>query len=301
MSNSVRHVGASRLPADQANHQAASLDNSTVASGTATSPRLMSNPVSNTSMDGLGRITGLGSGIMTPVTGDLVSSRSNVSMVSDWDQCEMVKDQSTGKTRFNVQMMRSGRGGGVKGLPHSSHSLSQGRAGDGMSHGHHLSSAALTSTTSGIDSNPGTPLVSQTLDADMAAEQAPMPPGSAGGTPGGSSILSTGGAAAAAAVAAVGANPSPTPSGFGDGGGVGGHSERTTLPDSGAGHTSTDGQRSTVGETDAAPDVDEEAASMIPFSIMTQACRASLCMLRLQVSVPHIYTSLQSTAHCTNR
>ena len=207
-------------------------------------------------------------------------------MVSDWDQYEMVKDEATGKTRFNVQMLRSGRGVGVKGLPHSSHSLSQGRAGDGMSHGHHLSSAALTSTTSGVDSNPGTPLVSQTLDADMAAEHAPMPPGSAAGTPGGSSIFSTGGAAVAAAVAAVGTNPSPTPSGFGDGGWIGGHSERTTLPDSGAGQTSTDGQRSTLGETDATPDVDEEAASKLPFYFLTPTVALQALLSKLQLFSP---------------
>ena len=208
----------------------------------------------------------MGSGTMTPPAGgDLVSSRSNVSMVSDWDQYEMVKDEATGKTRFNVQMLNfGGRGGGMKGLPHSSHSLSQGRGGDGMSHGHQLSSAALTSTTSGIDSNPGTPLASQTLDAQLAGEQvhaAPMPPGSAS-TPGVSSILSTGGAAVAASAAAMagtGITPSPTPSGFEDGGAAGSHSE--ALQAQMLADNSTDGQRSTLEDAHGAVDVDEEAAS----------------------------------------
>lgn len=212
-------------------------------------------------MDGLvGRVHGMGSGIMTPpATGDLVSSRSNVSMVSDWDEYGMVKDEATGKTRFNVQMLNFGGRGGMKGVPHSSHSLSQGRGGDGLSHGHQLSSAALTSTTSGIDSNPGTPLASQTLDAQLAGEQpaVPMPPGSAS-TPGVSSILSTGGAAVAAAAAGTGISPSPTPSGFEDGGAAGSHSE-ALLADSG-----TDGKQSTLEDGHGNVDVDEEAASTPP-------------------------------------
>lgn len=244
--------------------------------GLATSPRLLSNPISNTSVDGLaGRMaggihSGIHSGIMTPpVTGDLVSSRSNVSMVSDWDQYEMVKDEQTGKTRFNVQMPNfGGRVGGMKASHSRSHSQGRG-GGEGLSHGHHLSSAALTSTTSGIDSNPGTPLASQTLDAAMAGELlTPMPPGSAS-TPGVSSILSTGGAAVAAtaaAVAAEGTSPSPTPSGFGEGG-VGAHSEvlqaQMLLAERGTGQGSTDGQRSTLEDGHTAADVDEEAASTL--------------------------------------
>eukprot|EP00892_Ulva_mutabilis_P000314 jgi/Ulvmu1/10283/UM060_0085.1 len=94
-----------------------------------------------------------------PVTGDLVSSRSNVSVYSDWDHMEgramFVKDDFTGKT--HLQMNRVAQAARARK--------------DTVSHGAHLSSTALTSATSAAESAPGTPENSHTIDA-MLGERA---------------------------------------------------------------------------------------------------------------------------------
>ena len=95
-----------------------------------------------------------------PVTGDLVSSRSNVSVYSDWDHMEgratFVKDDYTGKT--HLQMQRVAQAARVRK--------------DAMSHGAHLSSTALTSATSAAESVPGTPENSHTIDAMLGGVDA---------------------------------------------------------------------------------------------------------------------------------
>lgn len=94
-----------------------------------------------------------------PVTGDLVSSRSNVSVHSDWDHMEgramFVRDDFTGKT--HLQMQRVAQAARTRK--------------DSVSYGAHLSSTALTSATSAAESAPGTPEKSHTLDAMLAGER----------------------------------------------------------------------------------------------------------------------------------